>query len=104
MVLVRAREWSEVKRTGTTSSKTESRLTLREEGIILVIADFEATPLFLIRRPQSLLCQMGILPDEGEVQQCVGEILIGHRGVGKHTGSRMAFPDSTDAFLVCPQM
>jgi hypothetical protein len=43
---------------------------------------------------------MGIFPDEREVEQHIGEVLIGHGGVGKHAGAWMAFANGASALLV----
>ena len=51
-------------------------------------------------RPGSLLLRMGIFSDERKVEQSVGKVLVGHGGVGKHTGSGMALPDGPSPFLV----
>ena len=43
---------------------------------------------------------MGIFSDEREVEQGIGEVLIGHGAVGKHAGPGMTFSDSAGSFLV----
>ena len=43
---------------------------------------------------------MGIFSDEREVEKCVGEVLVGQGGIGKHAGAGMAFSDGTGTFLV----
>ena len=49
---------------------------------------------------QSLLLRVGVFSDEREVEQGIGEILIGHGGIGEHPGPRMAFSDGAGTFLV----
>jgi len=51
-------------------------------------------------RPGSLLLRMRVFSDQREVEQSIGEILVGHGGVGKHTGAGMALPDGPSPFLV----
>lgn len=47
-----------------------------------------------------LLLWVRIFSDEGKVEQQIGEVLIGHRVVGKHAGARVAFSDSEGSLLV----
>jgi hypothetical protein len=54
----------------------------------------------LERSEPTLLLRMGIFSDEREVEQRVGEVLIGHGGVGKHARAWMAFADGAGSLLV----
>lgn len=58
----------------------------------------------LERSEATLLLRVGIFSDEREVEQEVGEVLIGHGGVRKHSGARMAFSNSASPFLVVFQV
>lgn len=57
----------------------------------------------VLRQPLSLLLRVGFFSDECEVEQGIGEVLVGHGSVGKHAGTGMAFPDGPGAFLVSLQ-
>ena len=48
----------------------------------------------------NLLLRVGIFSDEREVEQHIGEVLIGHRAVGKHAGAGMSLPNGAGALLV----
>jgi len=43
---------------------------------------------------------MRIFSDECEVEQRIGEVLIGHGGVREHAGAGMAFTNGAGPFLV----
>ena len=47
-----------------------------------------------------LLLRVGIFSDQREVDQRIGEVLIGHGGVWEHAGPGMAFSDGAGAFLI----
>ena len=48
----------------------------------------------------SLLLRVRIFSDQREVDQRIGEVLIGHGGVWEHAGPGMALPDGAGAFLI----
>lgn len=48
----------------------------------------------------NLLFRVGVFSDEREVEQRIGEVLIGHGGVREHAGPGMAFPDGAGAFPI----
>ncbi len=51
-----------------------------------------------------LLFRMGIFSDEREVEQRIGEVLVGHGGVGKHARAGMAFSNGAGSLLIGFQM
>ncbi len=52
------------------------------------------------RSEPSLLLRMRIFSDKCEVEERIGEVLVGESGVGKHAGARMTLPDGPGSFLV----
>ncbi len=51
-----------------------------------------------------LLLRMRVFSDQREVEERVGEVLIGQSGVGKHAGAGMALSDGPGSFLVILEM
>ena len=51
-----------------------------------------------------LLLRMRVFSDKREVEERIGEVLVGQGGIGKHAGARMAFPNRAGTFLIGFQM
>ena len=86
------------------SGLSSSRQYTYRPSLWLLRKDGQRSKRVLSSQVANLLFRMRVFSDQGEVEQRVGEVLVGHGGVGKHTGAGMAFADGAGTFLVGFQM